>query len=85
MSTYRLKVKCNKAQLEVVAKSGALLAYEMDRYLENFLNRKIESAPYKTQKAVSETAIQIEYNMPQRQVHSDEPVYTQPIQYQVLY
>lgn len=45
MSTYRLKIKYNTAQFELVAKSGNLIAYELDRYLESFLNRKVESAP----------------------------------------
>ena len=43
MSTYRLKIKCKTAQFEVVAKNSAVLEYELDRYLEYFLNRKIDS------------------------------------------
>lgn len=73
MSTYRLKIKCNNAQLEVVAKSGALLAYELDRYLESFLNRKIESMPYAAPKKV--------YNQPQAQVQAQLP--QQEVQVQI--
>lgn len=43
MSIYRLRVKCNNAQVEVVAKNGTILAREMDRYLESFLGRKIST------------------------------------------
>ena len=68
MSTYRLTIKCDSAQIELIAKSGALVGYEMDRYLENFVNRKIESAPYAAQKPQqsfgNQTAAQ-QYSAPQ--------------------
>lgn len=68
MSTYRLKIKYNTAQFELVAKSGNLIAYELDRYLESFLNRKVESAPliFKKTAPIHQTAQpqQMQYTMP---------------------
>ena len=46
MSIYRLKVKCNNAQVEVLAKNGTILSRELDRYLESFLGRKINPVPF---------------------------------------
>ena len=43
MATYRLKIKRDNTQIQIIAKSGGLVAYEMDRYLEDFVNRKINS------------------------------------------
>lgn len=43
MATYRLTIKRDNAQVQLVAKSSALIAYELDRYLENFVNRPISS------------------------------------------
>ncbi len=86
MSTYRLKIKCNNAQLEVCAKDGSLLAYELDRYLECFLNRKIESAPYITQTRISKQKEQFNYtesvNLQAKQETQNlvAPQYQQPVQ-----
>ena len=46
MSIYRLKVKCNNAQVEVLAKNGTILSRELDRYLESFLGRKINPVSF---------------------------------------
>ncbi len=43
MSTYHFKAKYNDEQIEVVAKNGAVIERELDRYLESFLNRKIHT------------------------------------------
>ncbi len=37
MSVYRLRVKCNNAQVEVIAKDGTVIAKELDKYLANFM------------------------------------------------
>lgn len=66
MSIYRLRVKCNNAQVEVVAKNGTILAREMDRYLESFLGRKI-STNYEQPVQQRYTQPQTEYSAPQMQ------------------
>ncbi len=81
MSTYRLKIKCNNAQMEVVAKNGALLAYEMDRYLENFVNRKIESAPYAApKKAYTQEMAQLQTILQGFDQEQQTPRFSQPMQ-----
>lgn len=54
MATYRLTIKRDNISVQVVAKSGALIAHEMDRYLESFVNRKINSKYTFAKKDVSQ-------------------------------
>ena len=90
MSTYRLTIKCDNAQIELIAKNGALVGYEMDRYLESFVNRKIESAPYAMQKSQAPFNNQAaqQYSAPQPNfapqqeytAHIEQPAYNMPPQ-----
>ena len=73
MSVYRLKITCNDAQLEVVAKSGRLLAYEIDRYMEHFLRCKIHSDSYELKKD--------SYTPQFQQAQQDSLQFQQPRQY----
>ena len=84
MSVYRLKIKYNTAQFELVAKSGNLIAYELDRYLESFLNRKVESAPLVFKKAEpvyqSVQPQQVQYDMPTPKVQEAQQEYVEHVQ-----
>lgn len=85
MSTYRLKVRFQDAEVEVVAKNGAVFAHELDRYLENFLKTSVKSsysapAP-KFEERTSEEKATSGFNFEQQKPEvKAEPEFVQPME-----
>jgi len=79
MSYYKLRVKCGDAEVEVIAKSGAVLAREVDKYLQTFLGHTPAPTPqrsYEQPRYIEEPVVQDVYVQPQT-----DTTYTQPVQH----
>ena len=57
MATYRLTIKRNDTQVQVISSSNPVIEYELDRYLECFVNRKISNEQFLAKKDVTNNCV----------------------------